>query len=412
MYKISKMGYCPLFYVFCVVAGAEGNDVQQRVEERAKTEFTVRLRDHETGPFVDKPVTVRKLAGVACTGTPAGDRTDLEADDAGAVRFEGYYGDYEFTLDGHVWKVRFAKGESTEVVLTKPPTVEPPEAFEMPFVATDAESARAWQKEIRGRLLDIVERQHPRNVLPLEVEAGEETDMGVYTKQDLRFVGNEGGRIETTFTIPNGKGPFPAMICLHGHSGNRFMVHDPESDYGGLAVPFAERGFVTIAPSLSHLKYAPNQLWNLMRLVDVLETFEFVDASRIGVAGLSMGGEWSMWLAATDLRIRAAVVSGWMCTTEGVLSIHNCPCWMPPGLRELCDIAEAHILIAPRPLLFESAIGDGCFPIRCTEEGYRKVLEGYAVLGAPLEVRQHTFPGGHAWNGGIAYDFIDTALKP
>ena len=84
---------------------------------------------------------------------------------------------------------------------------------------------------------------------------------------------------------------------------------------------------------------------------------------------------------------------------------------MPPGLREVCDIAEVHILIAPRPLLFESAVSDGCFPIVCTEEGYRKVLRGYGVLGAPLDVRQHTFPGGHAWNGGVAYTFIERALK-
>ena len=85
---------------------------------------------------------------------------------------------------------------------------------------------------------------------------------------------------------------------------------------------------------------------------------------------------------------------------------------MPPGLLELCDIAEVHILIAPRPLLFESAIADACFPIRYTEEGYRKVLRGYSVLGAPENVRQHTFPGGHAWNGGVAYDFISRALGP
>ena len=103
-----------------VSAAGEGN-VQQLNAERPKTEFTFQLRDQKTGPFAHKPVTVRQLAGVTCTGTQTedlGDSHRLVTDDAGTVTFEGYHGDHQITLDGHVWKVRFAKGESTEVTLT------------------------------------------------------------------------------------------------------------------------------------------------------------------------------------------------------------------------------------------------------------------------------------------------------
>ena len=289
-------------------------------------------------------------------------------------------------------------------------SVQPPRAFEMPFAAVEVNAARAWQDRVRARLLGIVEAQNPRKDVPLDVKAGSFHDEAGYRKADVRLMSNEGGPLDATLTAPEGKGPFAAVLCLHGHSGSREKAWDPDSEYKGFAGEFARRGFVTLSPTLAHCAYAPNQLWNLMRLVDVLESQPFVDKDRIGAAGLSMGGEWTMWLTACDARIKAAVVSGWMCTTEGVLRVPNCPCWMPPGLLELCDIAEVHILIAPRPLLFESAIADGCFPIDATRAGFEKVRKGYAVFGAADKVRQHTFPGGHAWNGGESYAFMEQAL--
>jgi len=289
-------------------------------------------------------------------------------------------------------------------------SVQPPAAFELPFTATNVDEARTWQEGVRGRLLQIVEAQNPRKNVPLDMKLEAFRDESGYRKAEVRFTSNENTPIEATLTVPNGSGPFPALLCLHGHGGSREKAWDPESEYKGFAAEFARRGFVTLSPTLGHCQYAPNQLWNLMRLVDVIESQPLVDKDRIGAAGLSMGAEWTMWLTACDPRVKAAVVSGWMCTTEGVLRVPNCPCWLPPGLLELCDIAEVHILIAPRPLLFESATEDGCFPIDATRAGFEKVRKGYSVFGADGKVRQHTFPGGHAWNGGEAYAFMEQAL--
>lgn len=289
--------------------------------------------------------------------------------------------------------------------------VSVPERFEMPFNAQDEAAARQWQEAVRTRLLAMVEAQNPRTGRSLDVEIGAFTAKDGFKQADLRFTSNEGRRVEATLTLPDGEGPFPGLACLHGHSGNREMMHDPSSNYGGLALGYAQRGFVTLTPSLWHCDYAANQLWNLMRLLDILEAMDAVDPARLGVAGLSMGGEWSMWLAACDPRIKAAVVSGWMCTTEGVLRVPNCPCWRIPGLLELCDVAEVHILIAPRPVLFESAKADNCFPIDATRDGYRKIVQGYNAFGVPMNARQHVFPGGHAWSGAVAYGFMKGALE-
>ena len=123
-----------------------------------------------------------------------------------------------------------------------------------------------------------------------------------------------------------------------------------------------------------------------------------------------MGGEWTMWIAACDPRLRTAVVSGWMCTTEGVFSVHNCECWELPGFVELMDVCEVHLLIAPRPLLFESAERDNCFPIQFTRQGYARVRAGYELFDAEDQVHQDTWPAGHEWHGKVAYPFVDQLL--
>src|SRR5438309_2232249 len=49
--------------------------------------------------------------------------------------------------------------------------------------------------------------------------------------------------------------------------------------------------------------------WDLMRLLDYAQTRPEVEGSRLGCAGLSGGGLQTLFLAALDQRVRAAVVS-------------------------------------------------------------------------------------------------------
>lgn len=292
---------------------------------------------------------------------------------------------------------------------------EAPKKYAMPFVAETRDDAAAWQTRARARLLELVAKQEPRNSadkVPLDFKAGDPQDKGDYTLSKASFQGNAGGvRFPCLLAVPKGKGPFPAMLCLHGHGGSAEKVFDPTSIYHGLADRFARGGYVVLAPSFPHRKYAAMTLWDLFRSVDVLASRPEVDAARIGVAGLSMGGEWTMWIAACDERLKVAVVSGWMCTTEGVFSVPNCACWELPGFVELMDVCEVNLLIAPRPVLFESAERDGCFPIRYTRQGYQRIRAGYKIFGAGEGAcRQDTWPAGHEWHGLAAYPLVDKAL--
>jgi acetyl esterase/lipase len=307
----------------------------------------------------------------------------------------------------------------SEFVQTKEPFPELkgplPEKFAMPFAATSPAEAKAWQERARTRLLELVERQQPRYTaerVPLDFQAASSENRGAYTLHKASFQANatDGTRRSCLLAVPPGRGPFPALLCLHGHGGSAEVVFDPKSIYHGFADRFSRGGYVVLAPSFPHCEYAALTLWDLFRAVDVLQSRPEVDPQRIGVGGLSMGGEWTMWIAACDPRLKVAVVSGWMCTTEGVFSVPNCPCWELPGFVELMDVCEVNLLIAPRPVLFESAEQDGCFPIRYTRKGFARIRAGYQVFGAAAAIQQDTWPAGHEWHGQQAYPWVDQTL--
>jgi acetyl esterase/lipase len=289
-----------------------------------------------------------------------------------------------------------------------------PDQYEMPFSATSQQEAIQWQTRARARLFELVEDQQPRrstDEVPADFQIGEPEDKADYTLYQASFQGNDAGtRYPCLMAIPKGEGPFPAMLAIHGHGGSAEAVFNPGTIYHGFADRFARGGYVVLAPSFPHRKYCAMMLWDLFRLVDILQSRTEVDSDRIGVGGLSMGGEWTMWIAACDTRLKVAVVSGWMCTTEGVFSVPNCACWELPGFVELMDVCEVHLLIAPRPLLFESAEHDCCFPIRHTKEGYARVRAGYKVFGEEEAVAQDVWPAGHEWHGVMAYPLVDKVL--
>ncbi len=290
-----------------------------------------------------------------------------------------------------------------------------PKHYKMPFHATTKAEAVAWQTAARKRLLELVEAQEPRvstAEAPLDLQIGRLQDKGPYLLFPCSFRGNgeAGTRYRAMLGVPKAAGPHPAMLCLDGHSGSYEPFFDLDSPYHALADRFARGGYVVLVPSFPHKQYAAMMLWDLMRCLDILAGRPEVDPDRIGVAGLSMGGEWTMWLAACDERPRVAVVSGWMCTTEGVFSVRNCPCWRLPGFVELMAVCEVHLLIAPRPLLFESATRDNCFPVEHTKAGFQRIRARYALFGAQDAVRQDVFEGIHEWHGKVAYPFVDAVL--
>jgi hypothetical protein len=224
-------------------------------------------------------------------------------------------------------------------------------------------------------------------------------------------------------TVPNSteKKQYPAVVCIHGHGGNREIVYDPKSVYTGFATDLAENEYVTISTDVGqHEVYEEGRtlmgerLWDVLRCVDYLETLPQVDADRMGCAGLSLGGEMAMWLGAMDPRMLAVVSSGFLTTMEGIDNDSCCLCWKFPGLTENFQFCDIYSMTAPRALMCQNGElerAPGGFPIDVAKPEMKKIQAAYAVFDAEDKAVLDIHPGGHQYVIPSARAFIDKALK-
>ncbi len=122
-------------------------------------------------------------------------------------------------------------------------------------------------------------------------------------------------------------------------------------------------------------------LWDDMRTVDYLLTRPDVDPERIGCAGLSGGGFRSALLAAADLRVKVASVTGWMPLMGDLLRSHlHYHSWMTfiPGLYRSLDMPDVVGLHAPNALLVQQCTADSLYPLTAMEGAVGKLERIYA----------------------------------
>ncbi len=85
------------------------------------------------------------------------------------------------------------------------------------------------------------------------------------------------------------------------------------------------------------------RVWDVMRTVDYIATRPELDASRVGCMGISGGGTATLFAAALEPRIRAAMVSGYLNTfRDSVGSLAHCIDNYVPGIlnwAEMYDVA-------------------------------------------------------------------------
>jgi dienelactone hydrolase len=153
-------------------------------------------------------------------------------------------------------------------------------------------------------------------------------------------------------------------------------------------------------------------LWDLQRSLDVLAGHRLVDADRIAAAGLSYGGTMTLFLAAVDARVRAAVVSGYFNTWRDAhrMPWNLCGSQVLPGMLTEIEHVALAALIAPRALLVETGTDDPIFPLDGARAEMGRLRSVYAALGADDDLEHDVFPGNHQWHGERAIPFLARAL--
>jgi dienelactone hydrolase len=251
-------------------------------------------------------------------------------------------------------------------------------------------------------------------------------------------------------------GPLPVVLALHGTGagGKEFCWNLPGYPDMEAARLLPSRGFAVLAPDGPTMGervgphqavfdtapfYERNPGWSILgkytfealRAVDYLETLDFVDPTRIGCLGHSLGGHWTIFAAAFDPRIQAVVSScGFIpFRSDTNHSPHNTPTrWardegfvylpaLAPFYREdrppPCDWHEILALIAPRPFLNVSGWHDDCFQDAAgIPECCALTAQVYALLGAPERFENLMFDGPHDhFEAGRIYGWMERWLR-
>ena len=218
------------------------------------------------------------------------------------------------------------------------------------------------------------------HTLPLDVEYTRTIDCGTYEVRALSYQSRPGIRVTGNLYVPKGGGAFPAVINMHGHweqgrlaarvqqrghllaqcgyvvlavdafgTGERCPEHGVYTSHGGLLGGAAFQ----LGESLMGLQVVDN-----MRGVDLLTSLPFVQKENIGACGASGGGNQTMWLAAMDERIKAAVPVVSVGTFHSYIICPNCMCEVLPGGLTITEEAGVIALAAPRAIMPINGIYD------------------------------------------------------
>ncbi len=278
----------------------------------------------------------------------------------------------------------------------------------------DPEKIRAKQRELRARLWHTFGLDQLRKV-PLEPRITGEVDRGTYVIQKLVYRSLPGVYVTGNVYVPkDGKRKHPAVFCPHGHWPQGRFQPAVQARAVGLAnlgyvvltidkYGYGERRFTGHWDAFyllpSGLTLEGLQIWDNMRGIDYLLSRPDVDPERIGITGASGGGNQTMYTAALDTRIAAAVPTASVNTFDGLFFRGiGCVCEGTPNILRFADEWDVLACIAPRALLIPSNVLDPIFPVAKTREAYFRTRDVYAALNAEDQISIRHFYDKHSYN--------------
>jgi len=245
----------------------------------------------------------------------------------------------------------------------------------------------------------------------------------------ISYASDEGDTIPAVLLLPNGPGPFGAVLVHHQHAGQRHfgrsevcgLVGDPLQAFGPA---LAAQGFVVLAPDsicfedrrknrrgteadeeaditrhYNEMCYRILRGDTLMRKVlndsargiSLLRTHPQVDPQRVGILGHSYGGNTVLFHGALDERIRFACSSGAACSYQYKLTnqVGIEMAEVIPRFMSRYDISDLVACFMLRPLLIVSASEDAAS--KDADVIVSRAQEKYP----DLHIEHHRYEGGH-----------------
>jgi dienelactone hydrolase len=153
------------------------------------------------------------------------------------------------------------------------------------------------------------------------------------------------------------------------------------------------------------------------RALDVLADRPEVDASRLGIAGLSGGGMRTVFLGGLDERVKVAIAVGFMTTwREFLLDKAFTHTWMTyvPLLPKDLDFPEILALRAPLPTMVLNCRQDELYTMPEMQRADAMIAETFRRANASDKYRSIYYEGGHKFDLDMqkdAFAWFDRFLK-
>ena len=287
---------------------------------------------------------------------------------------------------------------------------------------------------VRSKLLALLGLDEiPQEVDLTEGTTQEEADIRV---AQLTYTNSLGETVPGVLMTPLDASDqeLPGVVCVPGTGGSAekiadrqfHLAEDPPGMLMGWARELARRGFATLAisPKGSVTRRPDIEQWNLegklltpygrpqmgilveetLSAARILAASTGVDSDRIGITGMSLGGNatWYAMAAAPWIRAGAPICGGLgrMATLihEGDIERHSAYFFVPHMLRYFDHPEVVAACIPPRPFMMVAPTQDEDMPRKGVDELIQVVAPVYTSSGYPERFKVYQPEGNHRFH--------------
>jgi dienelactone hydrolase len=321
--------------------------------------------------------------------------------------------------------------------------------FPLAWGNSDIKDFNEWRRVARQKVFDCMLMPPPAPSNGYEAKVLFEEQREGYKARKIEIRLSRYYTVPAYVLIPDGKGPFPAVNCLHDHGAHLFIgkekmirplacedstvIADAEEWLKGYEGQFfgdylAKNGYVVFSADApmwgergqmegpkrdTYDMIAGNMMMYGIDLsawmtyddiagTEYLAQMSEVDASRIGCTGWSMGAYRAWMLSALSDRIKVGTAVCWMVTSDEQLSFKyartenggfaNCY----PGLRRWLDYPHVASIACPKPMLFINGSQDKLFPVAGVEKAFKTMHETWESQGAGDKIETELWDMPHS----------------